>query len=70
VAIATGLASTVAKIGAGMLVKQAIDAGIEARDMDALRTWSVLLGMVAVVSALFVGLRRYTAFRATRWIEA
>jgi ATP-binding cassette subfamily B protein len=69
-AILFGLGWTAAKVGMGMLVKQAIDRGIEADDPGALRSWTLLLGGVALLSALFTGLRRYLAFRAARWIEA
>ena len=37
--------------------------------MTALFRWSGLLGVVAVFSATFTGLRRYFAFREARWIE-
>jgi ATP-binding cassette, subfamily B, bacterial len=65
-----GLGWTAAKVSTGLLVKQAIDKGIEADNMAALRTWTLVLGGVALTSALFTGLRRYTAFKAARWIEA
>ena len=38
--------------------------------MGALVRWSLALGIVAVFSATFTGLRRYLAFREARWIEA
>jgi ATP-binding cassette subfamily B protein len=65
-----GLAWTSAKVSTGLLVRQAIDKGIEADDAHALWRWTLLLGLVAVISALFTGTRRYLAFHAGRWIEA
>ena len=38
--------------------------------MAALRRWSIVLGVVALFSATFTGLRRYLAFREARWVEA
>jgi ATP-binding cassette, subfamily B, bacterial len=69
-AVSTGLAWTAAKVSTGLIVKAAVDRGIEADDMSALVRWSVTLGIVAVFSATFTGLRRYMAFREARWIEA
>ncbi|HKA84830.1 MAG TPA: ABC transporter ATP-binding protein [Acidimicrobiales bacterium] len=68
--VATGLAWTAAKVSTGLIVKTAVDRGIESNDMTALVRWSVALGIVAVFSATFTGLRRYMAFREARWIEA
>jgi ATP-binding cassette subfamily B protein len=68
--VATGLAWTAAKVSTGLIVKTAVDRGIESDDMGALFRWSALLGIVAVFSATFTGLRRYVAFREARWIEA
>ncbi|MGH9191479.1 MAG: ABC transporter ATP-binding protein [Acidimicrobiales bacterium] len=69
-AVSTGLAWTAAKVSTGLIVKAAVDRGIQADDMGALVRWSVTLGIVAVFSATFTGLRRYMAFREARWIEA
>jgi len=69
-AVLFGLVWTSAKVSMGVLVKQAIDRGIEAGDSAALRRWALLLGAAAVLSATSTGLRRYLAFRAARWIEA
>jgi ATP-binding cassette subfamily B protein len=68
--VATGLAWTAAKVSTGLIVKTAVDRGIESNDMAALVRWSLTLGVVAVFSATFTGLRRYLAFREARWIEA
>ena len=53
-----------------MLVQRAIDRGIEADDMAALRRWALLIAVAAVVVGIFTGLRRYLAFREARWTEA
>ena len=68
--VSTGLAWTAAKVSTGLIVKTAVDQGIESNDMAALVRWSLTLGVVAVFSATFTGLRRYLAFREARWIEA
>jgi ATP-binding cassette, subfamily B, bacterial len=68
--VITGLAWTAAKVSTGMIVRNAVDQGIEADNTDALVRWAVILGIVAVFSAAFTGLRRYLAFREARWIEA
>jgi ATP-binding cassette subfamily B protein len=67
--VTTGLIWTAAKVSTGVIVGQAVDRGIEADDTNALVRWSILLGVVAVVSATFTGLRRWFAFREARWIE-
>jgi ATP-binding cassette, subfamily B, bacterial len=68
--VATGLAWTAAKVSTGLIVKTAVDQGIQGDDTGALVRWSVTLGIVALFSATFTGLRRYMAFREARWIEA
>ena len=65
-----GLGWTAGKVSVGLLVAGAIDHGIEAQDMEALRTWSLVIAGAAVVVGTFTGLRRYYAFREARWIEA
>ncbi|HEX8802805.1 MAG TPA: ABC transporter ATP-binding protein, partial [Acidimicrobiales bacterium] len=67
--VLTGLAWTGAKVSTGVIVRNAVDEGIEAGDTAALLHWSLALGVAAVVSAVFTGLRRYMAFREARWIE-
>jgi ATP-binding cassette subfamily B protein len=67
--VAIGLLWSVAKVSIGLLVKQAVDRGIEADDMDALLRWSVAIGAVGVASAVLTGSRRYVAFREARWVE-
>ena len=43
-----GLLWTAAKVSTGLLVREAIDQGIDADDTDALRRWAIVLGVVAV----------------------
>jgi ATP-binding cassette subfamily B protein len=68
--VTVGLAWTAAKVSTGLIVRNAVDQGIIADDTDALRRWSITLGVIAVASATFTGLRRYIAFREARWVEA
>ena len=69
VGVVVGLTWSGAKISTGLLVRQAVDKGIEADDMDALALWAGLLAGVGVVSGVLTGLRRYLAFREARLAE-
>jgi ATP-binding cassette, subfamily B, bacterial len=69
VAVTVGLAWTAGKVSVGMLVQRAVDEGIVADDMAALRRWSLTIAAVAVVVGVCTGLRRYLAFREARWVE-
>ena len=69
-AVVVGLVWTGAKVSIGLIVRTAVDRGIEADDTSVLLRWSLTLGVVAVVSATFTGLRRYLAFREARAVEA
>jgi ATP-binding cassette, subfamily B, bacterial len=51
-------------------VQGAIDNGMVPGDRSALMRWTALVGVAAVLAALFTGLRRYWAFRVSRWVEA
>jgi ATP-binding cassette subfamily B protein len=68
--VLVGLGWTVGKVSVGLLVQRAVDLGIEADDMPALRRWSLAIALAALVVGSFTGLRRYLAFREARWIEA
>jgi ATP-binding cassette subfamily B protein len=68
--VGVGLLWTAAKVSTGMIVREAVDRGITADNMDALRNWTIVLAFVAVCSASFTGLRRYFAFREARSVEA
>ena len=67
--VLVGLGWTAGKVSVGLLVQRAIDQGIEADDMGALRRWTFAIAIAAVAVGLFTGLRRYVAFREARWIE-
>jgi ATP-binding cassette, subfamily B, bacterial len=67
--VGLGLGWTAGKVSVGLLVQRAIDRGIEADDMDALRHWALVIAGAAIVVGTFTGLRRYIAFREARWIE-
>ena len=68
--VLVGLGWTAGKVSVGLLVQRAVDRGIEADDMAALRRWALAIAVAAVVVGAFTGLRRYLAFREARWIEA
>lgn len=67
--VAVGLLWTAAKVSVPLLVKIAIDQGIDPYDGAALLRWTVAILGVGVVAATFTGLRRYLAFRESRWAE-
>ena len=67
--VLVGLGWTAGKVSVGVLVQRAVDRGIEADDMPALRRWAMLIAGAAVVVGTFTGVRRYLAFREARWIE-
>ena len=67
--VLVGLGWTTGKVSVGVLVQRAVDRGIEADDMGALRTWALVIAGAAIVVGSFTGLRRYLAFREARWIE-
>lgn len=68
--VLVGLGWTAGKVSVGLLVQRAVDDGIEADDMAALRMWALAIAGAAIVVGTFTGLRRYLAFREARWIEA
>ena len=65
-----GLGWTAGKVSVGTLVQKAVDQGIEADDMQALRFWALCIAGAAVAVGICTGIRRYLAFREARWIEA
>ncbi|MEL7208186.1 MAG: ABC transporter transmembrane domain-containing protein, partial [Actinomycetota bacterium] len=67
--VLVGLCWTVGKVAVPLLVRTAIDRGILADDSAALLRWSVAIAVAGVVAATFTGLRRYLAFRESRWAE-
>jgi ATP-binding cassette subfamily B protein len=68
--VCVGLGWTLGKVSVGLLVQRAVDRGIEADDMGALRRWALAIAVAAVLVGSFTGMRRYLAFREARWIEA
>lgn len=67
--VVVGLLWSFAKVGIGLLLRGAIDNGIEADDMRALALWSTAILVVGSLSAVLTGARRYLAFREARWVE-
>ncbi len=67
--VAVGLAWTAAKVSVPLLVKVAIDRGIDPYDGAALLRWTMAILVVGLVAATFTGMRRYLAFRESRWAE-
>jgi ATP-binding cassette subfamily B protein len=68
--VLAGLGWTAGKVSVGLLVQRAVDRGIQADDMAALRRWALTIALAALVVGFFTGIRRYLAFREARWIEA
>jgi ATP-binding cassette subfamily B protein len=67
--VVLGLLWSAARVVVPLLVRGAVDHGIEADDTDALLRWTALLGVVGVVQAICTGIRRYAAFRVARRAE-
>jgi len=65
--VAIGLAWTVGKVAVPQLTKLGIDRGIEGD--GSLLLWSGLVVAAAVIAGLFTAMRRWVAFRESRWIE-
>lgn len=70
VGICAGIIWTAGKISVPLLVRSAIDDGIESGDRHAIVRWAILIVVAGVVSGVFTGTRRYWAFREARWSEA
>jgi ATP-binding cassette subfamily B protein len=69
VGVAVGLAWTAAKVSVPLLVRGAVDHGIEGDDGRALLRWSLAIAAVGVVQGVATGLRRYSAFMVARQVE-
>ena len=65
--VAIGLAWTAGKVAVPQLTKLGIDRGIEGNGSLAL--WAGLVGAAGVIAGLFTALRRWIAFRESRWSE-
>jgi ATP-binding cassette subfamily B protein len=70
VGVVTGVVWTAAKVSVPLLVRSAIDEGIQQGDGSALRRWVIVIAVVGVVQGVFTGLRRYSAFTISRAAEA
>ncbi len=68
--IAVGLVWTAGRVSIPSFVQRAVDDGIEVGDRDVVVRWALVIGAVAVVTALCTGMRRYMAFREARFAEA
>ncbi len=67
--VLVGLGWSISNVSIGLLVREAIDRGIEADDMSALLQWALYIAAVGVVAGILTGGRRYLAFREARWVE-
>ena len=67
--VVVGLLWSLSKVSIGLLLRQAVDQGIEADDMDRLLFWSVAIALVGCVSGVLTGTRRYLAFKEARLVE-
>ena len=68
--VLAGLVWTAGRVSIPTLVQRAIDWGIDVGDEAAVVRYSILIGLVATLTALTTGLRRYLAFREARHAEA
>jgi len=59
---------TIARVAIPLLVQTGIDRGIEGDESTT--KWAVLIVAAGLVSGVFLGLRRYVAFRNARIVEA
>ncbi|HVT77053.1 MAG TPA: ABC transporter ATP-binding protein [Acidimicrobiales bacterium] len=62
IGVTAGIVWTLAKVALPTLAQKGIDQGIVANEPGALRKWSVIIVVVAMVSAVCTGLRRFAAF--------
>ena len=65
--VAIGLAWTAGKVAVPQLTKLGIDRGIEGNGSLAL--WAGLVGGAGLIAGIFTALRRWIAFRESRWSE-
>lgn len=66
--MAVALGWTAARVSVPRLIQLGIDRGIEGD--DPLWRWSLFVAVAGTVSGVFLGLRRYVAFRNARLVEA
>ncbi|WP_436795153.1 ABC transporter ATP-binding protein [Actinospongicola halichondriae] len=67
--VVVGLLWSLTKVSIGLLLRQAVDKGIEADAMSPLLFWSVAIALVGCVSGVLTGVRRYLAFKEARLVE-
>ena len=70
IGVIAGLAWTAAKVSVPDLVQGAIDNAIKPGDTAALWRYTAAIGLAAIIAATFTGIRRYSAFRESRLVEA
>ncbi len=63
------MAWTVGKVLAPLLIATAIDQGIVEDNRDELVKWSLAIAGCGLIAATFTGMRRWYAFRESRWAE-
>ena len=69
VGVVLGLLWTAARVAGPLLVRGAVDHGIEGDDNGSLWAWTAVLAAVGLVQAVASGVRRYAAFRVARRAE-
>ena len=69
VGVVVGLGWTAAKVSIPLLVRGAIDHGIEPNDSRALFDWALAIAIVGLFQGTFTGLRRWWAFKVARRSE-
>jgi ATP-binding cassette subfamily B protein len=62
VGVAAGLIWTVAKVTLPLLARQGLEHGVRLNEPGALRKWTIAILVVASISGICTGLRRYVAF--------
>jgi ATP-binding cassette, subfamily B, bacterial len=67
--VVLGLLWTAARVVGPLLVRGAVDHGIEGDDNGSLWAWTAVLAAVGLVQAVSSGVRRYAAFRVARRAE-
>src|SRR3954465_8099423 len=60
--VAAGLIWTVAKVTLPLLARQGLEHGVRLNEPGALRKWTIAILVVASISGICTGLRRYVAF--------
>ncbi len=68
--VGIGLVWTVGRVSIPSFVQRAIDEGMETGDLGQVTHWATVIAVVASVTALCTGVRRYMAFREARRAEA